>query len=276
MRVLKILNNNYLLVEDENSREQIVMGKGLRFCNEAGKELKGGNIQKVFLLKDKKAVRDWEQMLENVPESYAEAIHLAISLADEAMPGTISEQVFITLFDHLVFALERLEKHVVLQNRLLWEVRQFYQKEFSLGMKMIHYLNQKLGVELPEEEAGNIAFHLVNAQTENPDMERTMLAVRMLKDISNIVCFTFPGKIKTDSIHYSRFVTHIQFFLQRVLEHKMLSGNDLAIFEQIVVQSPESYSCANKIGNYIKGSLEVDISREELLYLTIHISRIIM
>ena len=88
MRVLKILNNNYLLVEDENGREQIVMGKGLRFCNEAGKELKGGNIQKVFLLKDKKAVRDWEQMLENVPESYAEAIHLAISLADEAMPIT--------------------------------------------------------------------------------------------------------------------------------------------------------------------------------------------
>ena len=33
MRVLKILNNNYLLVEDENGREQIVMGKGLRFCN---------------------------------------------------------------------------------------------------------------------------------------------------------------------------------------------------------------------------------------------------
>ncbi|MEH2960429.1 PRD domain-containing protein [Candidatus Merdisoma sp. JLR.KK006] len=276
MRVLKILNNNYLLVEDENGREQIVMGKGLRFCNEAGKTLKGENIQKIFLLKDKKAVRDWEQMLENVPESYAEAIHLAISLADEAMPGAISEQVFITLFDHLVFALERLEKHVILQNRLLWEVRQFYPKEFSLGMKMIDSINKKLGVHLPEEEAGNIAFHLVNAQTENPDMERTMLAVRMLKDISNIVCFTFPGKIKTSSIHYSRFVTHIQFFLQRVLEHKMLSGNDLAIFEQIIVQSPEGYSCANKIGNYIKGSLEVDISREELLYLTIHISRIIL
>ncbi len=276
MRVLKILNNNYLLVEDENGREQIVMGKGLRFCNEAGKELKGENVQKIFLLKDKKAARDWEQMLENVPESYAEAIHLAISLADEAMPGTISEQVFITLFDHLVFALERLEKHVVLQNRLLWEVRQFYPKEFSLGMKMIDSLNEKLRVHLPEEEAGNIAFHLVNAQTENPDMERTMLAVRMLKDISNIVLFTFPEKIKTDSIHYSRFVTHIQFFLQRVLEHKMLSGNDLAIFEQIIVQSPEGYSCANKIGNYIKGSLDVDISREELLYLTIHISRIIM
>lgn len=276
MRVLKILNNNYLLVEDENGREQIVMGKGLRFCNEAGKELKGENIQKTFLLKDKKAVRDWEQMLENVSETYAEAVQFSISLADEAMPGKINEQVFITLFDHLIFALERLEKHVVLQNRLLWEVRQFYPKEYALGVKMIDYLNHKLDVSMPEEEAGNIAFHLVNAQTENPDMEQTMLAVRMLKDISNIVRFTFPEKIKTDSIHYSRFVTHIQFFLQRILDNKMLSDNNLSIFEQITVESPESYSCANRIGNYIKGSLAVEISREELLYLTIHIARIIM
>lgn len=276
MRVLKILNNNYLLVEDEAGHEQIVMGKGLRFCNEIGKELKGESIQKVFSLKDKKTVRDWEQMLADVPDTYSEALNSAIGLADEALPGKINEQVFITLFDHLIFALERLEKKVVLQNRLLWEVRQFYPKEFALGKRMIDYLNQNLGVDLPEEEAGNIAFHLVNAQTENPDMEQTMLVVRMLKDISNIVRFSFSKEIKTDSIHYSRFVTHIQFFLQRVLDNKMLSGNNLDIFEQIVQQSPESYSCANKIGNYIKTSLQIEIPKEELMYLTIHIARIIM
>lgn len=172
--------------------------------------------------------------------------------------------------------MERLEKHVVLQNRILWEVRQFYPREFALGTKMVDYLNQALGICLPEEEAGNIAFHLVNAQTENPDMGRTMLAVRMLKDISNIVRFSFPEKVKTDSIHYSRFVTHIQFFLQRILDNKMLANSNLPGFEEIAVQSPESYSCANKISNYIKGSPDVEIPREELLYLTIHIARIIM
>lgn len=276
MRVLKVLNNNYLLVEDEDGQEQVVMGKALRFCNEVGKELNGKNVQKVFQLKDKKVARDWERMLENVPESYAEAIHASIDIAGEAIPGKISDQVFITLFDHLIFALERLEKNIVLQNRLLWEVRQFYPKEFALGMKMIDYLNRELNVCLPEEEAGNIAFHLVNAQTENPDMEHTMLAMRMLKDISNIVRFSFPEKIKTDSIHYSRFVTHIQFFLQRVLDNKMLSGNNLPGFEEIAAQSPESCNCANKIGNYIRGSLGVEIPQEELLYLTIHIVRIIM
>lgn len=276
MRVVKILNNNYILVEDEHGNELIVMGKGLRFLNQVGSRLKEENVQKFFAPKDKKTVRDWQQILENVPEDYAEAIHSAILLADNAMPEKLNEQIFITLFDHLVFALERQKKNVVLQNRLLWEVRQFYPKEFALGKMMIGYLNQNLNMELPEEEAGNIAFHLVNAQTENPDMEQTMLVMRMLKDIFNIVQFSFAQKIQTDSVHYTRFVTHMQFFLQRVLDHKMLSGNELSIFEQIAGQSPESYQCANKIGDYIKKSLKVEIPREELLYLTIHIARIIM
>lgn len=276
MRVLKVLNNNYLLVEDEKGNEQIVMGKGLRFSNQVGKELKQENVQKIFSQRDKKTVHDWEQILENVSEERAEAIHSAITLADNAMPGKLNEQIFVTLFDHLIFALERQEKKVVLQNRMLWEVRQFYPKEFALGIRMIKHMNEKLHINLPEEEAGNIAFHLVNAQTENPDMEQTMLAVRMQKDIFNIVQFTFAQKVQTDSIHYTRFVTHMQFFLQRVLEQKMLSGNDMEVFEQIAAQSPESFRCAGKIKDYIRKTLNVEIPKEELLYLTIHIARIIM
>ncbi len=197
-------------------------------------------------------------------------------LAEAAMPGKLNESIFITLFDHLIFALERLKKKVVLQNRLLWEVRQFYPSEFALGKQMIGHINQRLQLELPEEEAGNIAFHLVNAQTENPNMEQTLLVVRMLKDIFNIVQFSFSNQIHTDSIHYTRFVTHMQFFLQRVLDHKMLSGSELDIFEQVAAQYPACFKCAGKISDYIRGVRGEEIPREELLYLTIHIARIMI
>lgn len=274
MQVTKILNNNLIMVEDAQGHEQIVMGRGLRFINQVGEELKEQNIQKVFVLKKEKT-REWVQLLENVPASHAEAIQDAIYLISRQMQGKLNDQIFVTLFDHLVFALERYEKQVVLQNRLLWEVRQFYPAEFALGLQLTEYLNQRLGISLPEEEAGNIAFHLVNAQTENPNMEQTMLAIRMLKDIFNIVQFSFTQEIRKDSIHYSRFATHMQFFLQRVLENKMLSDNDASIFYNVVKQYPESYQCACKIQNYVKNSLQVDISKEEMLYLTVHIARII-
>ncbi len=276
MRVVKILNNNYILAADGNGKECIVMGKGLRFLYQMGSEIRDESIQKVFISKDEKECSRWQQILEDVPQDYAEAIHSAILLADSAMPGKLNGQVFITLFDHLVFALERAEKQVVLQNRLLWEVRQFYPKEFAMGRAMITQINQQLCICLPEEEAGNIAFHLVNAQTESPNMEQTLAAIRMLKDIFKIVQFSFAKEIKTDSLHYTRFVTHMQFFLQRVLEHKMLSGTDLGIFSQVVEGSPASYACACKISDYVRKSLRVEIPQEEVLYLTMHISRIIL
>ncbi|MBM6901327.1 PRD domain-containing protein, partial [Gemmiger formicilis] len=40
---------------------------------------------------------------------------------------------FVTLFDHLVYAIERSQKHIVLPNRLLWEVRRFYPREYAPG-----------------------------------------------------------------------------------------------------------------------------------------------
>lgn len=65
----------------------------------------------------------------------------------------------------------------------------------STPQQVRDFLNERLQIELPEEEAGNIAFHLVNAQTENPDMERTMQAMRMLKDIYGIIQLSFGRRL---------------------------------------------------------------------------------
>ena len=78
MQVKKILNNNLILVEDPYGHEQIVMGRGLRFINQVGEELKNENIQKVFVLQDKKTASEWVSLLEHVPDTRAEAIQEAI------------------------------------------------------------------------------------------------------------------------------------------------------------------------------------------------------
>ena len=120
MQVKKILNNNLILVEDSYGREQIVMGRGLRFINQVGKELKEENIQKVFVLRDEKTTKEWVHLLENVPDTYAEVIQEAICQVISQIKQNVNEQLlFITLFDHLAFTLERYDKNVILQNRLL-------------------------------------------------------------------------------------------------------------------------------------------------------------
>ena len=82
---------------------------------------------------------------------------------------------------------------------MLWEIQKFYPKEYLLGSEVLSYLNQELNVNLPEEEAGNIAFHIVNAQidaTENKiGMQNGMLMVKMLKDLFQIVQLYYQWEI---------------------------------------------------------------------------------
>ena len=276
MIVQKILNNNLILACDENGQEQVVMGKGLRFFNQVGQELSREHVQKVFVLRDEGAAQRYMQLLRDVPAESAEVIEEALQLAHEQFPGRLNDQIFVTLFDHLVYAIERCQKHIVLPNRLLWEVRRFYPQEYAVGQQVRDFLNERLQIELPEEEAGNIAFHLVNAQTENPDMERTMQAMRMLKDIYGIIQLSFGRKIDENSVHYARFLTHMQYFIERVLDRKMLGSEDIAVLEPVLEQNPEAYACARRIVGYVQKNLGVEIPREELIYLTIHMTRIMM
>lgn len=276
MIVRKILNNNLLLAADENGREQIVMGKGLRFPNQVGEELRQEQIQKIFVLQDESTAQRYMQLLQDIPDAFAETLEDAMQLAYEQFPGKLNDQLFVTLFDHLVYAVERCRKQIVLPNRLLWEVQRFYPKEFAAGEQIRALLSARLDIELPPEEAGNIAFHLVNAQTENPDMERTMQAMRMLKDMYGIIQMSFGRAIDENSIHYSRFLTHMQFFIERVLDGKMLSSADIQVLEPVLEQNPQAYACAKRIADYMQRNLQVEIPREELIYLTIHMTRIML
>lgn len=73
------------------------------------------------------------------------------------------QSLYITLTDHCFFAMERMKNGQVIRNVLLWEIRRLYPKEFQLGQEARAIIAKRLGVELPEDEAGFIALHTVAA-----------------------------------------------------------------------------------------------------------------
>ena len=275
MIVKKILNNNLILVSDEEGKENIVMGKGLRFINQVGEKLNESNIQKIFVLKNEENTKNYIRLVEDAPAEYGEIVQEAIRLANEWSDAELNEQLFVTLFDHLIYALERYNKKIILQNRMLWEIKQFYPKEYAVSQKVLAYLNQELQIELPEQEAGNIAFHLVNAQTGHRDMGNTIQGIKMQKDIFNIIQVTFQKKIDINSMNYARFVIHMQFFLQRLFEDKMLMDQDMALYIPLKEKLSKEFQCARQIQKYVQNALQKEITEEELVYLAVHISRII-
>ncbi|WP_252244602.1 MULTISPECIES: BglG family transcription antiterminator LicT [unclassified Clostridium] len=275
MQIVKVMNNSLILARDENDKEIVVMGKGLGFKRKAGEELDTEKIEKIFVLKNETDTREYVKLIEETPSEYIEITNDIIGYANEKLGGKLNDQIFITLVDHISYALTRYEKNITIQNRLLWELKKFYPKEFEIGKYAVEYINNKLSVKLPEEEAGNIAFHVVNAQTDEAEMQNTMLTIRMLKDIFNIIQYNFGITIDKDSLNYSRFLTHLQFFVQRLLDDRMIESKENFIFEQMIKEYPKEIKCSRLIGDYVKKVLNKEISNEELLYLTIHIVRIV-
>lgn len=275
MIIEKFLNNNMLLVQNDQE-EMIVMGKGLRFFYKVGDTLKEEDIEKVYVLKDPNKKSYNLQLLEQASPVYIEIVHHIIQMAQKEITSPLNEQIFVTLLDHLIYAIERHEKGIVLQNRMLWEIRKFYPSEYTIGQQALDYINETLQLQLPQAEAGNIAFHFVNAQirSDSTSTENGMLMVKMLKDIFQIIQIHYGKTIDENSINYSRFVVHMQFFLQRLLEDKMLENENDDIYYSYILKNAEALSCVEQIESYIHKLLQKEITKDEKIYLIVHITRI--
>ena len=274
MIVKKILNNNLVLALDQNEREHIIIGKGIGFTNTVGKELRSTNIEKIFVLKSKENTRLYLEMLKNNSSKNIQIITDVIEKINKKMNEKLDEKIYITLSDHLIFAIERYKNNIILQNKMLWEIKNFYPTEYKIAKEALLKLNEYLNIDLPDEEAGNIAFHIVNAQTEKLNMENTISSIKILKDIFNIIQIFYKKQINSESVNYLRFVTHFQFFIQRIIDDKMLDSKDTFLYEQVVLGYPKAFKCSMRIKDYIQKTLNAEITKEEILYITVHIVRI--
>ena len=83
--------------------------------------------------------------------------------------------------DHLHYAITRAKENIQLPNPLLFETKNFIRKRISSSERGSFVRETKDGWELSEDEAGFIAFHFVNSQQGNEDMQVTMTATTMVK-----------------------------------------------------------------------------------------------
>ncbi|KAA8786904.1 beta-glucoside operon transcriptional antiterminator [Paenibacillus sp. 4624] len=274
MRVVKVLNTSIVLAKRNDNKEVIAMGKGIGFRSRPGDIINENEIEKVYVVENEGMSSDMTALMRETPEEYLILADEIISYAKQVLSRDLSENLYFSLTDHLHMAAKRFKSNITIQNRMLWEVQKFYPQEFLIGKQALKFIKDKLGLDLPEEEAANIAFHLVNAQQTEQNMSQVMMMTTTVKDILNIIRIHYGIELDTSSINYSRFLTHLQFFVQRLLENTMLQSKDDELLERISSKYPEESNCVSKINNYIGAKFERFMSDEERLYLIIHISRV--
>lgn len=135
-------------------------------------------------------------------------------------------------------------------------------------------INEDLGIQLSEDEAGFFALHIANAELQG-DTSLGMELLEIIKDILNLVKFSVGKEFQEDSLSYERFVTHLKFFLQRIINKKTYSEEDNFWAKELKKEYPLARKTALRIKSYMKAKLQYEVSDEEVTYLTIHIQRII-
>ena len=162
MKILKIMNNNAVASKDDTDREIIVLGKGIGFKKHINDEIDETSIEKIFRLPDA-SKGQFEKLVEEIPYEYVKYSDEVIQYASNVLGRKLNKNIYITLTDHLNFAIERQKQGVHFKNALLWEIKKFYQEEYKIGLKAIELIKNEENIELPIDEAGFIALHIVNA-----------------------------------------------------------------------------------------------------------------
>ena len=215
MTVEKVINNNIVSSYDETGREVVVMGRGIGFGVRAGAVINKSKIEKVFRIKSQSVAEQFKELLANMPLEHAQISNDIISYAKSTLKLKLNQSIYVTLTDHINFAIERYQKGINLENALLWEIKRFYTQEYELGKYAVDLLRERLHVSLPEDEAGFIALHFVNAEY-GTDIRDALHFPNQMKDILDIVTRELGIRLDEGSLHYERFITHVKFLLQRV------------------------------------------------------------
>ncbi|SEW39546.1 BglG family transcription antiterminator LicT [[Clostridium] fimetarium] len=274
MRIIRILNNNVVSSLDEKNNEIVVMGKGIGFQKKQGEEIEDAKIEKIFRMPHTNASQ-FERLVEEMPYEQVKVADEIIGYAKDTLGKKLNKNIYITLTDHLNFALERQKQGITFQNALLWEIERFYNIEFQIGCKAIEIIKERLNVELTKDEAGFFALHIVNAEMDIGDMHQAMEMPGIIKDILNIVKYTFGIEIDENTLSYERFITHLKFFVQRAVTNQCYPTDDEEFVKSQINKFPQAYGCAVRIKEYMQKKMKYDTGEEELMYLTMHISRIV-
>ncbi|HDR4738441.1 TPA: PRD domain-containing protein [Bacillus cereus] len=275
MEVKRNLNNNVVITEDKNGKEIIVMGKGIGYQKSKGDVIDASKVNKIFRIANQDISNKLQELLNNIPIEHMKLSDEIIGYAQRKLGKKLNEGIYISLSDHMHTAIQRIKEGIQIKNALLWEIKRFYKDEFHIGMKALDIIEKETHIRLPDDEAGFIAFHIVNAQLhkEQPIVHEI---TQLIQEVLTIVRVHFGIEIIEESFSSYRFISHLKFFASRLITNSTYSDEaDEELLEIIKNKYVKEFECVSKIQLFIQKKYGYYLSSNEMIYLTIHVSKVV-
>lgn len=275
MIIEKILNNNVLItVDPKTRREKILMGSGLGFKKKVGQEVDEDKIEKIFIMDNLNDSDKFKKLIQEIPIEIMQITGDIVKRAEEELKCTLDDHIYVALSDHIAFSIKRLANDIVVKNNLLVEIKRVHRKEFEIGQWAVNYINEKLKVSLPLDEAGFISLHIVNASyTDN--IGESYILTNVVRDVLNIIRYNFSIEFIEDDLNYDRLLTHLKFFAKRIVTSEKDLKTDNEFIDMIRQKYKEAYKCSLKIKSFVESKYNYNVAEDELVYLSLHIHRVI-
>lgn len=273
MEIVKVINNNVVSSVDENQNEIVVMGCGIAFGKKAGQEIEEGKIEKIFRIEEPGHLEQFKRLLKNLPLEYVQISNEIISYAKENLKTELNQNVYLTLTDHISFAINRFQEGMMFSNAVLAEVKRFYPEEFGVGIWGLSLIQQKTGIQLPEDEAASIALHLVTAEfnikvRDSFTITETIRFIRQIIDEES----ELPAE---DTLYMDRLMSDLKFLAYRllILQEDEVWPDEI-FYDFVKAHCRSEYSLSQKIMQRLEEEYHCHMTEEEVIYLSLSIKRI--
>ncbi|CAM3652678.1 PRD domain-containing protein [Erysipelothrix urinaevulpis] len=269
-RIKKILNNN-VVQATHNFQEYIVVGLGIGFNSKPLQQIPNEKIEKIFELKREDYYKS-SQLIEEIPEDVFMKLYRLIKEESELLSLTLGSHAFLTIIDHINFAMQRHRDGQEIRNLLIYDLKILYPEEFRFSEKVFQRINKEFAINLPFDEVGFLTVHVVNGLNDNLNNQSTIV-IDAVFDLLNIIRDTYLIALKPEELATQRIMVHLKMLLHRVVSKEQIDFDEI-VLKNVMTDFPKAYGVANSIRLYIEKRFDTPLKSQEMVYLTIHIHRL--
>lgn len=268
-KIIKVLNNNSLLISDGKS-ETIIIGKGIGFKRQVGESV-GKDIlyeKEYHLLTDK----DYKVQSQE-PKEIIQNTAVIIDIVGEKINQEIPEQSFKSLTNHVAAMLVRLENNEIFPNPFHHETLTLYKDSYEVALSVASEVAAQIQIILPESEIDFLALY-IHGIVSSFDQKNISLRNAIISDVSETIERELEIKLDKSSVFYARFITHLKFLIERITREEKVES--IPMVQSIAHQYPEYMQMSEVIVKVVEKHLQQTLTLDEHTYLALHLARLTM
>lgn len=271
MIAVKIFNNNALSTVTHDGKDAILIGLGIGFNKRPGDKVSEEKIEKIYYVQDDMQTKFLE-MLKNVDSDVMEASEKIVGLIPGS-EGKFSNKGILSLIEHISFAIERTKNGIFLPNLMLSDIKMMYSKEFELGLKALDIIQEICHIRLPGDEAGYIALHFVNMQSNDNLAYDTL---KFVKGSIALIKECYGIELDESNLTTLRFMTHLKFLAQRIFKKEALQDDKMIeMYDYLIGNNYKNEEYLQKLDKYIEKEFKYKLDKSEKVYLLLHLTKIL-